>query len=129
MGRQLCNSAWRPGHNPLVDSVFLPIQLRSAYDFFAPQFWYAPALQAPDRATPSKSTDGHHAATPNPRAGLPAVRWKSNPVAFTKSGSVFCMLPLIVRPEPPVSIAFVDRFPTSVPPLDPSNHTPAVVGS
>src|SRR5712691_2339226 len=92
------------------------------------QFWNAPALQAPVRATPSKSMAGHHAATPSPRAGLPAVKWKLNPVAFTKSGSVFCRLPLIVRPEPPIWIVFVDTFPTSVPPLDPSNHTPAVVG-
>src|SRR5437762_12637969 len=86
-------------------------------------------LHAPDRARPPKSTDGHHAATPNPRAGLPAVKWKLNPVAFTKSGSVFGRLPLIVRPVPRVCTASVETLPTSVAPFPaPSNHTPAVVG-
>src|SRR3989442_5622230 len=93
------------------------------------QFWNAAALQASVRATPSKSTDGHHAATPSPRAGLPAVKWKLNPVAFTKSGSVFGMLPLMVRPVPRICTAFVEILPTRVAPLPaPSNHTPAVVG-
>src|SRR2546426_5231038 len=93
------------------------------------QFWNAPALQAPVRATPSKSTDGHHAATPSPRAGLPAVKWKLNPVAFTKSGSVFGMLPLMVRPVPRVCTASVETLFTSVAPFPaPSNQTPADVG-
>ena len=89
----------------------------------------APALQAPVRATPSKSTAGHHPATPRPRAGLAAVKWKSNPAAFTKSGSVFGRLPLMVRPVPRVCTASVETLPTNVAPLPaPSNHTPAVVG-
>src|SRR5712691_3453837 len=93
------------------------------------KFWYAPALHAPDRATPSKSTDGHHAATPSPRAGLPAVKWKLNPVAFIKSGSVFGMLPVMIRAVPRVCTASVEMVPSSVAPFPaPANHAPAVVG-